>query len=765
MHHQRDLRLRVVPRLASNIMPQQIPTHLLIAVLFALGVLASIKCEIARAGDLEFAVDVMSVLSKAGCNAGTCHGNLNGKGGLKLSLRGQDPQFDFEALVLRSRGRRINPSSPEMSLMLQKATAQVPHRGGRRFDATSAEYEVLRKWIALGTPEPNSDAPRVVKLEVTPREAVLTDPVSDLQLQVRALFSDGTSRDVTQRACYELSNLIATVEPGGSVKRDRFGETTLIVRYLQQQVPVSIAFTAARPEFVWSNPPTNNAIDRLVFDKLHGLRMTPSQLSDDHVFARRAYLDAIGRAPTGDEAKSFMADSSVDKRARLIDFLLATPEFADLWALKWADVLRTEEKVLDTQGVEAFHQWIRESIASAQPVNEFVRDLVTGTGNTFKQPAANYYRANRDASIRGETTARLFLGTRLQCAKCHNHPFDRWTQDDYYEWSSLFSQLDYELGENKRKDKLDKNEFVGEQVVLVAKQDEVRNPTTGQIARPKFLGGNVLSEEETSDRLAAVGRWLTSEDNELFAKSQVNFIWYHVMGQGLVDPIDDFRLTNPASNPPLLDALASHFVAESFDIRSLVRMIMNSRTYQLSAEPNETNINDQSSYSHATIRRLPAEVLLDAQSDVLDIPAEFVGYRHGLRAVQIPGVQRERPRDAAPLLGDRFLKTFGKPDRILACECERSNETTLKQVFALIGEGLSDRLAAPENRIQRLASSALSDEQVVESLYWEALSRPPGSEELAAAIAMLDASRDNRAVAVQDLAWALLNAKEFLFRR
>ncbi|MDA1051103.1 MAG: DUF1549 and DUF1553 domain-containing protein [Planctomycetota bacterium] len=765
MPSHRGLTSGFMPHLASNIMPQQVPVHLLMVVFFALGVLSSMECRSAQAGDLEFAVDVMSVLSKAGCNSGTCHGNLNGKGGLKLSLRGQDPRFDFEALVLRSRGRRINPSSPDRSLILQKSTAQVPHRGGRRFGTTSAEYHVLKSWIAQGATEPTSDAPRVVRLDVIPREAILTDPIGDLQLQVTAQFSDGTSRDVTQRAGYELSNLMATVDPGGRVSRDEFGETTLIVRYLQQQVPVPIAFTAARPDFVWSNPPANNTIDRFVFAKLRSLRMNPSAMSDDHVFVRRAYLDAIGRAPSGDEAKMFVADSSVDKRARLIDYLLATPEFADFWALKWADVLRTEEKVLDTQGVEAFHQWIRESIASAQPLDEFVRALVTGTGNTFKQPAANYYRANRDASIRGETTARLFLGTRLQCAKCHNHPFDRWTQDDYYAWSSVFSQIDYDLGENNRQDKLDKNEFVGEQVVRVAKQDEVRNPTTGQIASPTFLGGNSLSEEETADRLAAAARWLTSEDNELFAKSQVNFIWYHVMGQGLVDPIDDFRLTNPASNPPLLDALAAHFVAAGFDIRALVRLIMNSRTYQLSAEPNETNIDDQRSYSRASIRRLPAEVLLDAQSDVLDAPAEFVGYRPGMRAVQIPGVQRKRLRDESPLSGDRFLKTFGKPERILACECERSNETTLKQVLTLIGDGFYDRLVVPGNRIQRLASSALTDEQVVEALYWEALSRPPVPEELAAAISWFDASRDNRVFAVEDLAWALLNAKEFLFRR
>ncbi|MCA9122949.1 MAG: DUF1549 domain-containing protein [Planctomycetaceae bacterium] len=744
-------------------MPVRTPIALAPTLLLTLALLAG--GSVAQSADGEFAVDVMSVISKAGCNSGTCHGNLNGKGGFKLSLRGQDARLDYEALVLHSRGRRVNPSSPDESLVLLKATAQVPHRGGRRFEVGSPEYKVLRNWIAGGTAKPAPHAPQVDRLEVSPDKAILTDPVDELQLHVTAHFSDGNSRDVTTRACYELSNLIATVDSAGKVTRSELGETTLIVRYLQQQVPVSIAFTAARPDFAWSDPPVNNLVDRLVFEKLQSLKMNPSELSDDYVFVRRAYLDATGRIPSGDEARRFVTDQSPDKRTRLIDQLLSMPEFADFWALKWADVLRTEEKVLDVEGVEAFHSWIRQSIATAQPLDEFVRALVTGTGSTFKNPPANYYRANRDASTRGETTARLFLGTRLQCAKCHNHPFDRWTQDDYYEWSSLFSQIDYEIGENKRKDTLDKNEFVGEQVVLVAKQDEVRNPTTGEIARPKFLGGEALSDAAAQDRLAAVATWLTSEENDRFAKSQVNFIWYHLMGQGLVDPIDDFRLTNPASNPELLEALASRFVAEEFDVRSLVRLIMTSRTYQLSAEPNATNINDRSSYSHALIRRLPAEVLLDAQSDVLDVPAEFVGYRIGIRAVQIPGVQRKRPRDESPRPGDRFLKTFGKPDRILACECERSNETTLKQVFALIGEGLSARLAVNGNRVNRLALSESRSEHLVESLYWETLSRPPTSEELEAAVAMLNSSLDGRSLALQDIAWALLNAKEFLFRR
>jgi hypothetical protein len=734
--------------------------------------------------DPEFAIDVMSVLSKAGCNAGTCHGNLNGKGGFKLSLRGQDAQFDYHALVLASRGRRINAPAPGQSLFLLKATGGIAHRGGIRFDTNSPEYQLLESWLRQGARGPSPDASEVVRLDVQPSQAIVVDPQDELQIHVRAHFSDGTSRDVTDRACYEMSNLKATATPGGLVVRNDYGETTLIVRYLQKQLAVPIAFTRDRPNFRWADPPQNNDIDRHTFAKLRRLRINPSPLCDDSVFLRRAYLDAIGRLPTAEEAREFASDDAAGKRSRQIDALLIRPEFADYWALKWADILRTEEKVLDTQGVEAFHGWIRDCIASARPLDQFARDLVTGVGSTYKHPPANFYRANRDPSTRGETTARLFLGTRLQCAKCHNHPFDRWTQDDYYRWSSLFSQIDYDLGENKRQDKLDNNEFVGEQTVLVAKKDEVRNPTSGQIAAPKFLGGPSLADVSVEDRLSALARWLTAPENELFAKSQTNFIWYHMMGRGLVDPIDDFRMTNPPSNPDLLDWLSAELVASGFDLRYLVRTIMNSRTYQLSSEPNATNVDDQTSYSRALVQRLPAEVILDMQSDVLDSPAGFVGYPMGIRAVQIPGVHKKRPRDQPPLAGDRFLKTFGKPERILACDCERSSETTLKQAFTLIGDGLNDRIASPGNRVQRLAASTMSDREVVEELYWTALSRPPTVAERSAAIEMINTPIDKvfksykeallslitapaaeRAPALQDLAWALLNAKEFLFRR
>lgn len=365
----------------------------------------------------------------------------------------------------------------------------------------------------------------------------------------------------------------------------------------------------------------------------------------------------------------------------------------------------------------------------------------------------------------------------MQCAKCHNHPFDQWTQEDYYQWSAVFSQIDYEVGENNRKDKLDKNEFVGEQTVLVSKKEEIINPNSTLEAKPKFLGGAYLSATEADHRLEALAKWLTARDNSLFAQSQANFVWYHLMGSGLVDPIDDFRLTNPASNPALLEYLASILIDSQFDLRSLVREIMNSQTYQLSSEHNDTNRDDHASYSRALVRRLPAEVILDLQSDLLNSPAEFAGFERGLRAVQIPGVERVRPKEGGVQSGDRFLKTFGKPDRIMACDCERSSETTLKQALSLLGSGLNDRITDPNSWLAQMAASSLSDSELVDRLYWRALSRPPSEVELEATQALLrqaatsksntdsDRQTRDRFATIQDIAWALMNAKEFLFRR
>lgn len=721
--------------------------------------------RISDAAEVTFRNDVMAVLSKAGCNAGACHGNQNGKGGFKLSLRGEDPAQDYQWIVRELAGRRINRLDPDASLLLMKPTAQVAHQGGKRFRQDSREYDILRTWLAAGAQPPDPHTPQLRKLAVSPPQHVAIDPDASLQLQVTATFADGAERDVTDLAVYETTNMIALVEPNGRIRRQEFGEVTILVRFLGRHVPVQLAFVPAREEFTWTESPANNYVDTLIDRKLRTLRMQPSELADDATFVRRVYLDALGLPPTAEEAREFVADADPDKRPRLIDRLLARPEFADHWALKWSDLLRNEEKVLDAQGVDAFHHWIRESVVRDQPIDQFVRELIAARGSTYKQPAANFWRANRDPFTRAENTARLFLGTRLLCAKCHNHPFERWTQDDYYSWAALFARVDYEIVENKRTDKLDNNEFIGEQIVLIKDAGEVQHARTGKNAAPAFLGDESTMIAAGAERLELLSQWLTSKQNRLFAESQANWIWYHVMGRGLVEPLDDFRETNPGVNPELLDALADDFAEHNFSLRHLVRRIMNSRTYQLSATPNATNETDQSNFSRAIVRRLTAEQLLDAQDQVLGTSARFAGFDQQLRAGEIPGVRRVRRRSQQPTSDDRFLMTFGKPERLLACECERSNETTLSQAFVLIGgQSLNDRLARSDNRLAELAHSELSNAEIVNQLYWSALGRSPTSEESSAALAVFAATVD-RLTALQDIAWALLNAKEFVFRK
>jgi hypothetical protein len=720
----------------------------------------------ARAGEaVAFERDVMAVLSKAGCNLGACHGNQNGKGGFKLSLRGEDPLADYAALLRQADQRRVNLLQPEASLILQKPTGQVVHQGGLRFNRESIEYGLLLEWISSGASGPAATTPALTRLEITPRESVLVEPVESAQLRVTAHFSDGEQRDVTALACYEPTNRNVAVDHDGLVRREKFGQATVLVRFLSRQLPVRLAFLPARPGFAWESPRPDTYVDWLNFAQLRKLLTNPSPVCDDTTFLRRAFLDCVGLVPTADEARQFLADTSPDKRARLIDDLLVRPEFAEHWALKWSDVLRNEEKVLDAKGVDLFFGWIRDWIAAGKPMDEFARELVTARGSTYENPPANFYRANRDPLTRGETAARLFLGVRLQCARCHNHPYDRWTQDDYYDWAAVFSRIDYQIVSNQRRDRLDKHEFNGEQVVLIKEEGEVQNARTGQDAQPKFLGGYSPPMHPIEDRLLPLAEWLTRQDNELFVKSQVNFIWYHLLGRGLVEPIDDFRVTNPPSNPALLDALASDYANSGFDLRQLVRTIMNSSTYQLSSIPNESNADDEGNFARAIVRRLPAETLLDAQCEVLDAAAEFNGYPPGTRAGQVKGVQRVRTREKKAASADRFLKTFGKPERLLACECERSNETTLKQAFTLIGdEGLNGLLAKDDNRLAALAKMDRSAEDVVEELYWAALSRGPTPDELAAGESLVTSAGENRFAALQDLAWAILNSKEFVFR-
>jgi len=722
---------------------------------------------------VSFRHDVMAVLSKAGCNTGPCHGNQNGKAGFKLSLRGEDPSFDLQSLTRDMFARRVDPLEPEQSLLLLKPTTQLAHEGGLRFRRDSQEYGILLGWIEAGMPDDRATAPAVVRLEVTPSEKILVEPETSVALRVYARFDDGTRRDVTRLAVYDAANTLAKVSLDGLVSREGAGETTILVRYLDQQAPVHLAFVPARPAFVWRKVPEANGIDEEVFAKLRRLRMNPSKSCTDHEFIRRVSLDLLGLLPTADEARAFVADPRREKRAQLVDRWLERPEFADFWALKWSDVLRNEEKVNDRKGVQAFHHWIRAGIATSKPLDQFVREMLSARGSTYANPPANFYRANRDAVTRSEAAAQLFLGTRLQCAKCHNHPFDRWTQADYYDWAAVFSRIDYKILSNQRRDDaIHKHEFIGEQIVYLAREGGVNNPRSGKVAQARFLGERPESmlppqassnPTTASNELTGLAVWLTTQPQ--FARAQVNWIWFHLMGRGLVDPIDDFRPTNPPSHPALLEALGRDFARHGFDVRWLIRQIMNSRTYQLSAEPNETNQDDDQNYSHVLPRRLSAEQLLDAQHQVVGVPAKFSGYPLGLRASQMPLGTPVRKRDLKGAGAETFLAMFGKPSRLLACECERSSETTLGQAFQLIsGPGISQMLVNPNNRLSELMKSLKSDTELIDELYWTALSREPGERERSAGLRVLTMAKDRR-VGLEDLTWALLNAKEFVLRK
>lgn len=717
---------------------------------------------LAMSGEVSFRNDVMAILSKSGCNAGSCHGNANGKASFKLSLRGESAELDYLALTHDQFSRRVDLMEPEQSLLLLKASAQLAHEGGQRFKTNSWEYRTLLNWMATGASNDVAAAKTLRRLEVSPREAILIQPASEVQISAQAIFSDGSQRDVTGLAVYESANPIVTITSSGLARNNQPGETTVLVRYLDQQVPVTLAFIPARPEFVWSRPQPKNYIDRHIFAKLEQHRMNPSDLCADEAFVRRAYLDLLGMVPTGEEARSFVLESSSTKRRRLIDQLLERPEFADFWALKWMDLLRAEERILDRKGLELFHRWVRQSILERKPLDQFAREIIAARGSTYKNPPANFYRATRTAVERAEASAQLFFGTRVQCAQCHNHPFDRWSQDDYYDWQRVFARVKYKVLENRRTDENDGHEFKGEQIIYLAPTAEVKNPRTGGNAKLRFLGEQ--KECSTEDELTALAQWATDEANPFFAKVQVNRIWFHLMGRGIVEPIDDFRASNPPSHPELLEELARDFVNHGYDLRQLLRVIMNSRTYQLSTVPNDSNAADESNFARAYVRRLAAEQLLDSQAQVLDVRLKLTGYPPGTRAAQTAGALSERRRGEGRADAEQFLASFGKPARLLPSECERSCEPTMGQAFQMMnGPVLNEMLREKGNVVDQMVSSADLVEHRVEKLFWSALSRAPSEVELQKLSEHLGDGANQRA-AFEDIVWSVVNAREFLFR-
>jgi hypothetical protein len=702
---------------------------------------------------VSFRRDVVAAMNVGGCNAGACHGTPSGKNGFKLSLRGYDPAADYLQLTRDQFGRRTDKHDPKASLMLLKAVGGVPHEGGQRFGLTSVPGEMITAWLTDGLQDDPPTLPPVKGAQVLPGSRVLKTPARWQQLAVVVTFADGKTRDVTRLTVFSSSDpSIADVTPGGLVEFKRPGEVAVLCRYLEEMVAVRITYLEPREGFAWPNPPEANYVDKHAFAKLRQMTIAPSDLCTDDEFVRRAFLDCVGRLPTVEETKAFLADKDPAKRDKLIDRLVELPEFADFWALKWADVLRSSRKTIQAKGSYGFQVWLRGHFQRNTPIDEIVRELITSSGNTYANPAANYYRIAKDPQSLAETTAQLFMGVRMQCAKCHNHPFERWTQDDYYGMAAWFARVKTKpepvVGTRPQ------GAAPGAEVVFLARDGEVTQPRSGKTMKPRFIGVGDVDVKPGEDRREALAKWLTSAENPFFAKSVANRVWFHLMGKGIVDPVDDFRDSNPSCNDELLDALAKDFAAHKFDMKYLVKTIMKSRTYQISAMPNDTNRDDGKYFSHAVTKLLSAEVLLDAICDVTAVPEKFAGLPAGTRAIQLPDGEVNHP----------FLKTFGQPARELACECERESDGNLAQALQLInGPTVNEKIRNPNNRLGRLLSTKTSDEEILTELYYAALSRPPFDDEKKLALAHVAKNADKRK-GWEDVMWALINTREFLFR-
>ena len=714
---------------------------------------ASTVVEVERAAapyPLTFRNHVVPVLTRAGCNSGPCHGSLSGKNGFKLTLRGYDPELDYLTLTRQASARRINRVEPGRSLMLLKPTLAVSHGGGKRFAPRSPEYGVIAQWIAAGTPAPAEWDPSLTRLEIFPPAAQLK-PGDEQPLIVRAHFSDGHAEDVTRWAKFSSNEgTVATVSEEGVATVQGAGEAAVSAWYLSKIVTARVTspFPNRIDPALYARTPKANFIDGLVLAKLSELNIEPSPLSADTEFVRRAYLDAAGILPTADEVRAFLADTRPDKRARLIDALLERPEFVDYWAYKWSDLLLVSSRSLPSNAMWSYYNWIRSSVAANKPWDQMTREILTASGNTLANGAANYYVLHKSPIDVTENVAMTFMGFSITCARCHNHPLEKWTQKDYYQMANLFSRVAVKNGTER-----------GDLSVYPARTGEINHPRLNVPLPPRPLDGPSLRVDEETDRRAFFADWLISPDNPFFARALVNRVWKNFLGRGLVEGVDDIRDANPPSNPALLAALTRDFVAHRFDIEHLVRTIMNSTTYQLSSRPTATNAPDLKYHSHYIARRLPAEVILDAISQVTGVAENFPGYP-GRRALQLP--------DAA--VDSYFLTAFGRPPRVTAADSERQQEPSITQALHVInGDTINRKLAAKAGLIQTLIDAASDNRTAIERIYLAALSRLPTDEEIGTLSRAMDdaAARGGpdvrRRSVLEDLAWAVLTGREFLF--
>lgn len=691
---------------------------------------------------LTFRNDVLAVLTRTGCNTGRCHGQAAGKDGFRLSLFGYDPAGDYHRITREFTGRRINLATPEDCLLVNKALGKVPHSGGQRIEEGSREYRIVMDWLSAGARPDPMDMPQPVGIEVFPKQAIFNGTGADQFLMVLAHYSDGRDRDVTDDAVFLSNNEgAAVVTNQGLVTSAGPGTAFILARFDQFTAGSSIVVRPSKP-FTFPAVPANNYIDELVYTHWKNLHLTPSGLSTDEEFLRRLFIDLVGLLPTTEELHRFRADKRVDKRDRLIDELLERPEFLDIWVMKWAETLQIRTvNGISPKGLELYDKWLRTRIRSGATVADILHEVIPASGGTFENPASNYYQTETTPQLLAESVAQSFLGTRIQCAQCHNHPFDRWTMDDYYGFAAFFSQVGYKHAADPR-----------ELTVFNAGEGEMRHPVGDRPVLPKFLGGDVPEFDREQDYRKSLSTWLASRENKAFSRNIGNLVWAHHFGIGIVEPFDDVRVSNPPSNPKLLEALGERVAESNFDIKALVRDICRSRVYQLSSDRTPDNQWDERHFSHSKVRRLRAEVLLDCISQVTGAKDNWPGLPAGSRAVHLAD---GRTRNF-------FLTTFGRSTRDTPCSCEVSTAPTLSQALHLLnGEVTSGKIdeGAVVDALLEKHKDAMA---VADNLYERCLTRKPTSKERASLATKLSTSKDVKRT-LTDLFWALLNSNEFIF--
>ena len=699
---------------------------------------------------ISFNLDVMPVFMRENCNTGSCHGSARGQDGFMLSLFGYDPKGDHFRLTREMAGRRVNLAIPEESLLVEKSIEAVPHTGGKLFEKGSDSWKTMVEWVAEDVPYEEA-APHVVDLELYPPKLVLEGDGATQQMTVRAKYSDGHDRDVTNLAVFLTNNEpTAEVTEDGLVTAGKRGEAFIMARFETKTVGIQCIVIPENLEYTRPAMPETNYIDKLVHAKLHKLRVIPSGACGDDQFLRRVTLDVIGQLPSAEEFSAFMADKDPKKRAKKIDELLDRKEFTEMWVMKWSELLQIRSDANVNLGISykatlLYYNWLKERIAANQPFNTIVQELLASSGGTFRNPETNFYQVERDNLKLSENVAQVFMGFRLQCAQCHNHPFDRWTMDDYYSWAAFFSQIGRKQADDPR-----------EQVIYNRGSGDVKHIVGGRVMEPKFLGGTVPDVKD-KDRREVLAGWLATPENPYFSRNISNIVWQHFFGVGIIDPVDDVRVSNPASNPELLDALAEKFQgAYNYDFKQLIRDICNSQTYQRSTQTNPSNETDLNNFARAKVRRQRAEVMLDTITQVTDTKNKFTGLPLGARAVQI----------ADGRTTNYFLTTFGRATRDTVCSCEVRMDPSLSQALHLMnGETVSQKIEQG-GLVKKRLGEGKTPEQIIEEIYVRSFTRKPTPDEINQLKGQLAAAGDDAAqkeLALNDVFWAVLNSKEFMF--